>query len=70
MAFLDKNNILVLEKNDGTVRRISNGVLLDEPVLDMNVANEDERGMLGIATFPQEDFVKNTTQNTRYVFHK
>jgi glucose/arabinose dehydrogenase len=68
MAFLDKDNILVLEKNNGTVKRISNGVLLAEPVLDVNVANEDERGMLGIATFPKEDFVKNTTQNTRYVF--
>jgi aldose sugar dehydrogenase len=68
MAFLDKDNILVLEKNNGTVKRISNGVLLTEPVLDVNVANEDERGMLGIATFPEEDLVNNATQNTRYVF--
>jgi aldose sugar dehydrogenase len=71
MAFLDKDNILVLEKNNGTVKRISNGVLLAEPVLDVKVANENERGMLGIAIFPEEDFVKNTTNtthNTRYVF--
>jgi aldose sugar dehydrogenase len=68
MAFLDKDNILVLEKNNGTVKQISNGVLLAEPVLDVNVANEIERGMLGIATFPEGDFVKNATQNTRYVF--
>ncbi len=68
MAFLDKDNILVLEKNNGTVKRISNGVLLAEPVLDVNVANGNERGMLGIATFPEKDFVKNTTENTRYVF--
>lgn len=67
MAFLDKDNILVLEKNNGTVKRISNGVLLAEPVLDVNVANEIERGMLGIATFPEEDFVNNTTHTT-YVF--
>jgi aldose sugar dehydrogenase len=68
MAFVDKDNILVLEKNNGTVKRIVNGVLLAEPVLDVNIANAHERGMLGIATFPEEDFVKNTTQNTRYVF--
>ncbi len=68
MAFLDKDNILVLEKNEGTVRRIVNGVLLAEPVLDVNVANEDERGMLGIATFPEENFVKNNSQNIKYVF--
>src|SRR5918911_4272666 len=38
MAFLDPNDILVLEKNDGTVRRIVNGVMLQEPLLDVNVA--------------------------------
>jgi aldose sugar dehydrogenase len=68
MAFLDKDNILVLEKNDGTVKRIVNGVLLAEPVLDVNIANEDERGMLGIATFPEGNFVKNNSQNIKYVF--
>jgi glucose/arabinose dehydrogenase len=35
MAFVDKDNILVLEKNNGTVKRIVNGVLLAEPVLDV-----------------------------------
>jgi glucose/arabinose dehydrogenase len=49
MAFLGPDDILVLEKNDGTVRRIVNGVMLPEPVLDVNVANANERGMLGIA---------------------
>ena len=48
MAFLDKNDILVLEKNDGTVRRILNGTVLEKPLLDVNVANQVERGMLGI----------------------
>ena len=68
MAFLDQDNILVLEKDHGTVRRIVNGSLLDEPVLDVTVANAHQRGMLGIATFPDENFVKNSTQNTKYVF--
>ncbi|MDQ4101181.1 MAG: PQQ-dependent sugar dehydrogenase [Thermoproteota archaeon] len=49
MAFLGPDDILVLEKNDGTVRRIVNGTMLPEPVLDANVANTNERGMLGIA---------------------
>jgi aldose sugar dehydrogenase len=49
MAFLGPEDILVLEKNDGTVRRVLNGVLLEEPLLNVNVANEGERGMLGIA---------------------
>jgi aldose sugar dehydrogenase len=48
MAFVDKNDILVLEKNDGTVRRILNGTVLEKPLLDVNVANQGERGMLAI----------------------
>jgi hypothetical protein len=49
MAFLGPNDILVLEKDNGTVQRIVNGKKLPEPILDVNVANKYERGMLGIA---------------------
>ena len=54
MAFLGPDDILVLEKNDGTVRRVLNGELLEEPLLNVNVANEGERGMLGI-TIAEKD---------------
>jgi len=49
MAFIDKNNILVLEKEDGTVRLVSNGVLQEQPVLKVDVNSDSERGLLGIA---------------------
>ena len=49
MTFLG-NQILLLDKNDGTVNRIVNGIQLDDPLLDVNVANKRERGLLGIAT--------------------
>ena len=49
MYFLGTDDILVLEKNKGTVQRIINGTMLPEPLLDVNVANSHERGMLGIA---------------------
>ena len=49
MAFLGPNDILVLEKDKGTVQRIVNGKLLDQPLLDVNVATSVERGMCGIA---------------------
>jgi aldose sugar dehydrogenase len=49
MAFLNSDDILVLEKNNGIVRRIINGMSLSEPLLDVNVANANERGLLGIA---------------------
>jgi glucose/arabinose dehydrogenase len=49
MAFLGRDDILVLEKDKGTVQRIIDGKILPEPILDVNVATRSERGMLGIA---------------------
>jgi aldose sugar dehydrogenase len=70
MAFIGPEDILVLEKNDGTVRRILNGVMLEEPLLNVDVANDGERGMLGIAIAeketPEED--DNDNNNITYVF--
>lgn len=60
MAFLDEDRILVLEKNDGTVRLVEGGELQSEPLLDVAVANENERGMLGIAV--------SSGNGTTYVF--
>ena len=48
MAFLGPDDILVLEKNNGTVRRIINGTV-SEPLIDLNVGNFRERGLVGIA---------------------
>src|SRR5215208_4764562 len=58
MAFLNSDDILVLEKNNGIVRRIINGMSLSEPLLIVNVANANERGLLEIA---EEKNDKNTT---------
>ena len=49
MAFVVPDDMLVLEKNKGTVQRIVNGQMLDRPLLQVNVSSEVERGMLGIA---------------------
>ena len=48
MAFIDNNNILVLQKG-GQVRLASNGILQDKPVLQVSVDTASERGLLGIA---------------------
>lgn len=58
-AFLGLNDILVLEKNNGTVRRVINGDLLPQPLLDVNVAKNGEKGMLGIAVSrnPQHTYI-------------
>jgi aldose sugar dehydrogenase len=47
--FIGENDILVLEKDKGTVLRILDGEVMSEPLLDVNVANQVEQGMLGIA---------------------
>jgi glucose/arabinose dehydrogenase len=49
MAFLGPNDILVIEKENGTVQRIIDGKMLPEPLLDVNVGRVSERGLLGIA---------------------
>ena len=50
MAFID-NDILVLQKNDGHVRHVlADGTLLPNAVLDVEVSNYMERGLLGIVS--------------------
>jgi aldose sugar dehydrogenase len=61
MDFLADNDILVLEKDNGTIRRIVNGSILKEPVLDLNVANKWDRGILGLSILKgDEENQKNT----------
>jgi glucose/arabinose dehydrogenase/plastocyanin len=55
MAFLGPNDILVTEKTTGQVKRITNGFLSPQPVLDVPVASAIERGLLGIAIAKQPD---------------
>jgi glucose/arabinose dehydrogenase len=66
MAFLGPNDILVLERNTGKVHRILNGKILPKPLLDVNVANQAERGLLGIAI--ANDNASTENGNTRHVF--
>ena len=61
MAFLGPNDILVLEKDTGTVQRIVNGKMLPEPILQVPVSTTSERGMLGIA-------IAKHTNGPTYVF--
>jgi glucose/arabinose dehydrogenase len=46
MAFLDEHRMLVLEKDNGTIRMVEDGELKPEPLLDVAVANDNERGIL------------------------
>src|SRR5215204_5906892 len=61
MAFLGPNDMLVLEKEKGTVQRIIDGKILPQPLLDVNVAGFIERCMCGIA-------ISTDTPRHTYVF--
>jgi aldose sugar dehydrogenase len=61
MTFVGYNDILVLEKESGDIKRIINDTLLDEPVFHVDVATEVDRGLLGISSIKNKD-------GSRYVF--
>jgi aldose sugar dehydrogenase len=63
MAFLGPNDILVLEKGQGTVQRIVNGKILPEPLIQLDVTSKDERGLLGIAIASNDEKTGKENQN-------
>jgi glucose/arabinose dehydrogenase len=77
MRFLDDGTILVLEKNNGQVRVVSDGKLLEEPAIDVEVATGAEQGLLGIAIWNGENdtavflyLTENYEDKTRNVVYK
>jgi glucose/arabinose dehydrogenase len=61
MVFVNDNEILVLERYSGIIKRIINDTLEQEPLLDLNIASgAGERGLLGIA-------LSKTTEHS-YIF--
>jgi len=66
MVFLGQDDILVTEKNKGTVQRIFNGEI-QNTLLDVNVATRAERGLLGIAVSPNNNIIRNESTPT-YVY--
>jgi glucose/arabinose dehydrogenase len=63
MGFLDNDDIIITQKDNGRVRLVSNGVLQPQPILQVPVLNNSERGLLGVA-------IANTTtdSSTKTVF--
>jgi glucose/arabinose dehydrogenase len=63
MAFLDNDDIIITQKENGMVRLVSNGTLQPQPILHVPVVSNNERGLLGVA-------VANTTaiSTTKTIF--
>ncbi len=62
MTFVE-DDILILQKSDGMVRLIRDGVLQDNPVLDVNVNSVGEKGMLGITSVGSSVYLYFTEAN-------
>jgi aldose sugar dehydrogenase len=60
MAFLGQNDILILDRDEGKIYRITDGTQ-SKPLLDVNVSTEGYRGLLGVA-------VTNKNNSTPKVF--
>lgn len=63
MAFLDSDNIIVLEKNTGDVRLVSSGNLLKEPLLNLDIDSTTStccRGLLGVTV--DNDYIVGETK--------
>jgi glucose/arabinose dehydrogenase len=70
MEFIGNDDFLVIEKNTGIVKRVTNGQVTKE-LLDLNVASESERGLLGIAYLNSSKFntsVEEDSTKHDYVF--
>lgn len=60
MAFIGKNEILLLDRDEGRIYNVVNGIKDNQPVLDVNTATVGYRGLLGIDTLE--------LNGVRYVF--
>jgi glucose/arabinose dehydrogenase len=70
MKFVDQNNILILEKETGEVRLVSNGKLQPDPVFQTTVESQSERGMLGVAVSNASAATANgTTTKNVFLYH-
>jgi glucose/arabinose dehydrogenase len=52
IVFLGVNDFLVLEKASGQIKRVINGVIQPNPVLDLAVNSNSERGLLSMVLHP------------------
>ena len=57
------NDMLVIEKAEGTVRIIKNGVLIPEPLIKLEVSKTAEEGLVGILVNGDDVYLHYTTNN-------
>ncbi|MGZ5511426.1 MAG: hypothetical protein ACXWFC_13290, partial [Nitrososphaeraceae archaeon] len=69
MAFLGPDDFLILEKS-GAVKRVTDGVIVEKPLIEVKASLRDERGLLGIAVSQLKNPVSQvSTQNDPKITH-
>jgi len=69
MAFLNPDEILVLEKDEGKIVRVVNGNISNNTVLSLDVNHLYERGLLGMALQKKSDLIgEHEGSEPKYVF--
>jgi len=64
MTFVE-NDALVLERMTGNVRLIQNGILNDEPILQVDIHTDRENGLLGITSLGSTVYIYFTELDTQ-----
>ena len=59
----DGVHMLVIEKDEGTVKIIKDGILISEPILQLEVSHTSEEGLIGILVQNNDVFVHHTTRS-------
>ena len=59
----DGVHMLVIEKDEGTVKIIKDGILISEPILQLEVSHTSEEGLIGILVQNNDVFVHYTTRS-------
>ena len=59
----DGVHMLVIEKDEGTVKIIKDGILISEPILQLEVSHASEEGLIGILVQNNDVFVHHTTKS-------
>jgi glucose/arabinose dehydrogenase len=57
MTFLGPDDLLLLNRDEGKVYRVTHGIM-SGPILDVNVATDGYRGLLGVAAANESHFIK------------
>jgi aldose sugar dehydrogenase len=68
MAFKDEHDFFILDRNEGKVYRVTDQKLNPVPVLDVNIATDGYRGLIGIAIKKDEAASANNSDTNIFLY--